>query len=93
MTLPQNSTSGASNVRDARSALGHRLCEFRQQAQLSGRQLAEALSWPPSKVSKLENGRQTPSDDDVRGWTQATGSAGETGALLASLHTSTRGAT
>jgi hypothetical protein len=47
MTLPQNSTSGVSNVRDARSALGNRLRELRQQAQLSGRQLAEALSWPP----------------------------------------------
>jgi transcriptional regulator with XRE-family HTH domain len=87
MTLPQNSTSGASNVRDARSALGNRLRELRQQAQLSGRQLAEMLAWPPSKISKLENGRQTPSDDDVRGWTRATGSAGETEGLLASLHT------
>lgn len=87
MTLPQNTTSGASNVHDARSALGHRLRDLRQQAQLSGRQLAEILSWPPSKISKLENGRQTPSDDDVRGWTQATSSEGETEALLASLHT------
>jgi len=45
------------------------------------------LSWPPSKVSKLENGRQTPTDDDIRGWTRATDSEGETAALLASLHT------
>jgi hypothetical protein len=45
------------------------------------------LVWPPSKVSKLENGRQTPSDDDIRGWTQATGNEHETKALLASLHT------
>jgi hypothetical protein len=35
----------------------------------------------------LENGRQTPNDDDVRAWTGATGSAGETEALLNSLHT------
>jgi hypothetical protein len=54
---------------------------------LSGRQLAESLSWPPSKVSKLENGRQTPSDDDVRAWTAATNSGRHTEALLASLHT------
>ena len=54
---------------------------------MSGRQLAESLSWPPSKVSKLENGRQTPTDDDIREWTRATGSEGETEALLASLHT------
>jgi hypothetical protein len=38
-------------------------------------------------VSKLENGRQTPSDDDVRAWTRATDNGGETEALLASLHT------
>jgi hypothetical protein len=27
-----------------------------------------------SKVSKLENGRQTPTDDDIRGWARATNS-------------------
>jgi transcriptional regulator with XRE-family HTH domain len=87
MTLPPNSTSGASNVHEARNALGKRLRELRQAAGFSGRQLAESLSWPPSKVSKLENGRQTPTDDDIRGWTRATGGEGETDALLASLHT------
>ncbi len=35
----------------------------------------------------MENGHQTPSDDDIRAWTRATGSASETAALLASLHT------
>jgi hypothetical protein len=45
------------------------------------------LTWPPSKVSKLENGRQTPTDDDIRAWTRVTGGDGETEALLASLHT------
>jgi transcriptional regulator with XRE-family HTH domain len=85
--LPPNRTSNASNVHEARSALGKRFRELRQQAGLSGRQLAESLSWPPSKVSKLENGHQTPSDDDVRAWTRATGGEAETEALLASLHT------
>jgi len=54
---------------------------------LSGRQLAESLSWSPSKVSKLENGRQTPTDDDIRDWTRGTNSEGEAETLLASLHT------
>jgi len=85
--LPPNRTAGITSVHEARDALGKRLRELRQAAGLSGRQLAESLSWPPSKVSKLENGRQTPTDDDIRGWTGATGSAGETEALLASLHT------
>jgi len=43
--------------------------------------------WPPSKVSKLENGRQAPSDDDIRAWTRVTRGEGETEGLLASLHT------
>ena len=85
--MPPNRTSGASNVHEARNALGKRLRELRQQADLSGRQLAELLSWPPSKISKLENGRQTPSDDDIRSWTRATKGESETEALLASLHT------
>lgn len=84
--MPHNTTSVA-NVQEARSALGQRLRELRQQARLSGRQLADALSWPPSKVSKLENARQTPSDDDIRDWTRATNGQTETEALLASLHT------
>ncbi|MFI9380586.1 helix-turn-helix domain-containing protein [Kutzneria sp. NPDC052558] len=75
------------SVHEARDALGKRLRELRTAANLSGRQLAESLSWPPSKVSKLENGKQTPTDDDIRAWTTATGSEGEAAALLASLHT------
>ena len=85
--MPINKLSGVSNVHEARIALGHRLRELRSAANLSGRQLAELLSWPASKISKLENGRQTPSDDDIRAWTRATGSEAETEALLASLHT------
>jgi len=48
---------------------------------------AESLSWQASKVSKLENGRQTPSDDDINAWTRATNSLDEAAGLLASLHT------
>jgi transcriptional regulator with XRE-family HTH domain len=86
-TLPTNRTTGVTSVHEARNALGKRLRELRRQADISGRQLAESLSWPPSKVSKLENGRQTPTDEDIRGWTRATNSETEAEALLASLHT------
>ncbi|MCA1671250.1 MAG: helix-turn-helix transcriptional regulator [Actinobacteria bacterium] len=75
------------SVHEARDALGKRLRELRHRAGMSGRQLAESLSWPPSKVSKLENGRQTPTDEDIHGWTRATSSDAEAEALLASLHT------
>jgi transcriptional regulator with XRE-family HTH domain len=85
--LQQNSLSGTSSVQEARSALGKRLRELRTSAGITGRQLAESLSWPASKVSKLENGRQTPTDEDIRGWAHVTSSETETEALLASLHT------
>ena len=87
MILPQRRASGVSNVHEARIALGARLRELRQRAGLTGRQLAESLSWQPSKVSKLENGKQTPSDDDIVAWTEATSSEPERADLLASLHT------
>jgi len=74
-------------VHEARNALALRLRELRQAANLTGRQLAEALSWPASKISKLENGRQTPTDDDIVAWTRWTDSEAEAEALLASLHT------
>jgi len=79
--------SRITSVDEARNALGKRLRELRTQARLSGKELAESLSWPPSKISKIENGRQTPTDDDIRGWTRATNSENETEALLAALHT------
>jgi transcriptional regulator with XRE-family HTH domain len=87
MTLPSIRTSGVTKVHEARRALGLRLRELRREAGLTGAVLAASLSWPASKVSKLENGRQTPTDGDIRAWTETTGAAAETEALLASLHT------
>lgn len=84
-TLPAN-TSDAANVHDARTALARRLRELRQATGATGRQFAESLAWPPSKVSKIENGRQTPSDDDIRAWCRAAGRDSELDGLLASLH-------
>ena len=85
--MPRNTTSGASNVHEARVARGKRLRELRRRSGKTGRQLAESLAWPPSKISKLENGRQTPTDDDIREWTEATEGQDEAESLLASLHT------
>jgi transcriptional regulator with XRE-family HTH domain len=84
--LKANHLANAPNIHEARSALGKRLRELRTSAGITGRQLAESLAWPVSKVSKLENGRQAPTDEDIRGWTRVTGSEGEAEGLLASLH-------
>jgi transcriptional regulator with XRE-family HTH domain len=58
----------ASTVHQAREALGHRLRDARKDAGLSGRQLASLAGWHSSKVSKVEYGKQTPSEDDIREW-------------------------
>jgi transcriptional regulator with XRE-family HTH domain len=77
------------SIQQARAALGGRMRAVRRRSGLTGRQLAERLEWAPSKVSKLENGRQALTDDDIREWCSACGPDGEQelGALLASLHT------
>ncbi len=75
------------NVSRAREALGQRLRELRRNARLSGKQLAESLGWQQSKVTRLELGQQTPSDEDVRAWTAVVGAADQCEDLLASLYT------
>jgi transcriptional regulator with XRE-family HTH domain len=79
--------SGITSVDEARNALGKRLRELREGAKLSGKGLAESLSWPASKVSKIENGKQTPTDDDLRAWAGATKAEHQIEGLLAALHT------
>ncbi|QWF79018.1 helix-turn-helix domain-containing protein [Amycolatopsis sp. CA-230715] len=79
--------SGITGVDEARSALGKRLRELRRGANLSGKELAESLSWPASKISKIENGKQTPTDDDLRAWASKTNAEHEVDGLLAALHT------
>ena len=87
MNLPPKNTPSATNVHETRDALGRRLRELRQRAGLTGTQLAESLSWPQSKVSKLETARQTPSEDDIRAWARTTGSESQTDELLIALRT------
>jgi transcriptional regulator with XRE-family HTH domain len=68
-----------------RETLGQRLRELRRDARLTGRQLAEAHCWQPSKVSRIESGKQTPSDADVEAWASACGVPGVTNDLIAAL--------
>lgn len=48
-----------------------RLRALRAQAGLSGKQLADANDWAQSKVSRIENGKQMPSDEDIDAWASA----------------------
>ena len=60
----------SSDFQSARVALGARLRELRTEAGLNGKELAGALGWQPSKVSRLENGKQTAAAGDLRAWAQ-----------------------
>jgi len=71
----------------ARDALGIRLRDIRRDAGLSGVRLAEAAGWLPSKVSKIEHGRQTPSESDLDAWCRYCGAHAELPDLIAMVRT------
>ncbi|WP_329010230.1 helix-turn-helix domain-containing protein [Streptomyces sp. NBC_01601] len=65
----------STDYQQARAALGTRLRELRFSCpggRLTGQQLAQRLGWQGSKVSKLENGKQTATPEDLRAWADAT---------------------
>jgi transcriptional regulator with XRE-family HTH domain len=65
------STPPSSSARDAQRALGARLREVRKDAGLTARALAAATGQHYTRVSKIENGVQPPSDEDIRDWCRA----------------------
>lgn len=62
-----------SDFQREREALGQWLCQLRRDADLNGKELAGRLGWFPSKVSRIELGKQTASKDDVAAWARAVG--------------------
>lgn len=56
----------------ARKRLSDRLRELREQTGSTGVQFAQRLGWGQPKVSKIETGRQLPSEADVTAWARAT---------------------
>ncbi|MGW3653461.1 helix-turn-helix domain-containing protein [Streptomyces sp. NPDC000878] len=83
----------STDYQTAREALGGRLRELRVEAGLEGKGLAAKLGWPPSKVSRIQNGKQTPTLEDLTGWARATGRPdleAELHGLLAGLETKQR---
>jgi transcriptional regulator with XRE-family HTH domain len=77
----------------ARTALGAHLRALRAETGLTGRELAARLGWAHSKVSKLETGRQTATEDDLAAWAAACGREGVGADLvrrLAGLETTTQ---
>ncbi|MFE7045135.1 helix-turn-helix domain-containing protein [Streptomyces atratus] len=66
--MPPHSSS---RVQKAREVLAGRLREIRQDAGISGRELAVRCRWSESKSSRIENAKTPPSDADIRAWCRA----------------------
>ncbi|MET9913465.1 helix-turn-helix transcriptional regulator [Streptomyces sp. NPDC006476] len=77
----------STDYQSGREALGVRLRELRAEAGLQGKDLAERLGWQRSKVSRLENGKQTASAADLEAWARALGAPSE----IPDLHSRLRG--
>jgi len=75
----------SATVHQAKEALGNRLRDLRRDAGLTGRQLALLAGWPGSKVSKIEYGKQTPTEADIRTWCQFTTADGQAPDLIATV--------
>ncbi|KZM68561.1 helix-turn-helix domain-containing protein [Nocardia terpenica] len=69
----------------AKEALGVRLRELRQDAGLTGTELARRAGWHQTKVSKIEYGKTKPTDADIRSWCAHTGAEGQIPDLIATL--------
>lgn len=61
-------TGPTSPAKQAREALGVRLREIRKDAGYTGRALAGLVGCHFTKVSRIENGGQTPSEAEIRTW-------------------------
>lgn len=77
--------SPSSSAKQARKDLGSRLRELRKDANLTARALAEATGQHYTRVSKIENGVQTPTDTDIRNWCSVSGADDQVADLIATL--------
>lgn len=73
-----------------RARLATRLRALRAAAGLSGNRLAHQLGWPQPRVSKLETGKQIPTEADLDAWVTATGAGNEQATELAGLLSAAR---
>jgi transcriptional regulator with XRE-family HTH domain len=75
--------SPSNAAKKAQEALGLRLRTLRLDAGLTARQLANGTGWHFTRISKIENGVQRPTSDDIRTWCAECGADGEVADLIA----------
>ena len=68
-----------------RRSLADALKALRAAAGFSGERLSHQVGWAQSKVSKIERGRQLPTEEDIIAWASAVGAPEETERLLETL--------
>ena len=76
-------TDPSSSVHQARKELGARLRQLRRAAGLTGKQLAAATGQHFTRISRIENGGQPPTERNIRDWCTACGAADQILDLLA----------
>ncbi|MBC3841579.1 helix-turn-helix domain-containing protein [Streptacidiphilus sp. 4-A2] len=76
-------SSPSSSAHTARLGLANRLVDLRKDAGLTGKQLASRCGWNPSKVSRIQSARTSPSDSDIRAWSVACGASDQAADLIA----------
>ncbi|MFE9252461.1 helix-turn-helix domain-containing protein [Streptomyces sp. NPDC007088] len=75
--------SASSDFDAARIALGNRLRTLRRQKGITARALAATCGWHESKISRIENGKALPSNQDITKWGEACGASAEVDELVA----------
>lgn len=73
----------SSPVQQARKELGARLRNLRRAAGLTGKELAAATGQHFTRISRIENGGQFPTERNIRDWVAACGAGAELADLLA----------
>jgi transcriptional regulator with XRE-family HTH domain len=76
-------THPTSSVAQARAELGARLRQIRKAAGLTGRALAEATGQHFTRVSRIENGVQAPTERNILDWCTACGTLDQAADLIA----------
>lgn len=76
-------TDPSSSVTQARKELGARLRQLRRAAGLTGQQLALATGQHFTRISRIENGVQAPTERNIRQWCVACHAEDQTADLIA----------
>ncbi|MFI0450675.1 helix-turn-helix domain-containing protein [Actinomadura sp. 6N118] len=82
-TRPERRSTLSRQAEASRKAFGTRLRDLRRDAGLKGVELAEQLECHSAQISRIEHGRQNPTEGQIRAWAIACGQARQIPELIA----------